>query len=85
VCETVSTGQAYLLTVGILRGLGSRLLACGCLIGVYETYSGKTLSIVDARGEGCQDKTHRLNSVISDQRPGDSAIEAGDTPGCSTS
>jgi hypothetical protein len=65
--------------------LNSRLLACGCLIGVYETYSGKTLSIVDARGEGCQDKTHRLNSVISDQRPGDSPIEAGDTPGCSTS
>jgi hypothetical protein len=71
--------------MGILRGLGSRLLACGCLIGVYETYSGKTLSIVDAHGEGCRDTTHRLNRVMPDDRGGPGApAEADDTRGCST-
>jgi hypothetical protein len=65
--------------------LDSRLLACGCLIGVYETYSGKTLSIVDARGAGCRDKTHRLDSVISDERPRPGPKTRPDNaPGCST-
>jgi hypothetical protein len=71
--------------MGILRGLDSRLLPCGCLIGIYETYSGKTLSIVDARSEGCRDSTHRLNTVLPDERVGtDAQMRANNAPGCST-
>lgn len=71
--------------MGILRGLDSRLLACGCLIGVYETYSGKTLSIVDVRGAGCRDRTHRLNQVFPEPPRGpEPRVEAGNGPGCNT-
>jgi len=71
--------------MGILRGLDSRLLACGCLIGVYETYSGKTLAIVDAQGADCRDRQHRLNHVISEQRQGiEPRVETGNGPGCIT-
>lgn len=44
----------------ILRGLGGRNLACGCLVGFYETYSGRTVAILDARGANCPDVTHRI-------------------------
>lgn len=44
----------------LLRGLGSQLLPCGCLAGVYETYAGTTVAIIDARGEQCEDATHRV-------------------------
>jgi len=72
--------------MGILRGLDSRLLSCGCLIGIYETYSGKTLSIVDARGERCRDGTHRLNNVIPNGRvgPGRPPEPDNNAPGCRT-
>ena len=43
----------------ILRGLGSRRLPCGCLIGIYETYDGRTVAIVDAQGERCQAHEHQ--------------------------
>jgi len=42
----------------ILRGLGSRRLSCGCLLGIYETYDGRVISIIDARGEACGDREH---------------------------
>ena len=71
--------------MAILRGLDSHLLACGCLIGVYETYSGKTLSIVDAQGAHCREGKHRLNYVISEQHQGtEPRIETDDGPGCIT-
>ena len=44
----------------ILRGLGSRILECGCLVGFYETYSGRTVVILDARDTNCSDVTHRV-------------------------
>jgi hypothetical protein len=42
----------------ILRGLTSRHLPCGCVVGVYETYDGRVVSIVDVRGEQCEDTRH---------------------------
>lgn len=44
--------------MAILRGLSSRLLSCGCLAGVYETYEGQVVTIVDARGPKCTVSTH---------------------------
>ena len=48
----------------ILRGLGSRALACGCLVGFYETYASETVAIVDAKGAGCTDPRHRVDSNV---------------------
>jgi hypothetical protein len=42
----------------ILRGLGSRTLACGCLAGIYETYDGQVVTIVDERGPSCYNPRH---------------------------
>ena len=48
----------------LLRGLGSRLLPCGCLAGIYETYADTTVTIIDARGEHCDNVKHTLNGVM---------------------
>jgi len=42
----------------ILRGLTSRHLSCGCVLGVYETYDGRVVSIIDVRGARCEDARH---------------------------
>jgi hypothetical protein len=48
----------------ILRGLDSRALPCGCLVGVYETYASETVAIIDATGTTCGDRTHRVDSHV---------------------
>ena len=48
----------------ILRGVGSRVLACGCLIGLYETYDGRTIALVDARNPVCENPDHRMNALV---------------------
>jgi len=48
----------------LLRGLGSQLLPCGCLAGVYETYDGATVSIIDARGDECVSVDHRPGLLV---------------------
>jgi hypothetical protein len=58
--------------MAILRGLSSRLLSCGCLAGVYETYEGDVVTIVDARGPACKNPTHVDGKTL----PGDNADAA---------
>jgi len=48
----------------ILRGLSSRHLSCGCLAGVYETYDGEIVTIVDARGAHCTDPAHTEGNIV---------------------
>ena len=48
----------------ILRGLSSKWLPCECLVGVYETYDGLVVTIVDAKGTGCTDASHRNGQVV---------------------
>jgi hypothetical protein len=48
----------------LLRGLAGRVLSCGCLVGVYETYTGEVISTIDARGLTCSDAAHRLHTVV---------------------
>jgi hypothetical protein len=48
----------------ILRGLGSRVLSCGCVIGIYETYGGTTVAMIDAVDPACAEPTHRLSAVV---------------------
>jgi hypothetical protein len=49
----------------ILRGLSSKWLPCECLVGIYETYDGLVVMIVDAKGTGCADTSHRTGHIIS--------------------
>lgn len=48
----------------ILRGLSSRVLSCGCSIGVYETYQGETVGILDVRNVLCADPAHIEESIV---------------------
>ena len=48
----------------ILRGLSSRVLPCGCLLGIYETYDGSVIGLIDLKGGGCEDRTHDGGNVI---------------------
>ena len=50
----------------LLRGVASRVLACGCLVGVYETYQGTVVTTIDARGAACQEPQHRTHAVLRD-------------------
>ena len=50
----------------ILRGLTSRVLPCGCVAGVYETYDGTTVTLLDDRQATCQDDTHENGNRIRD-------------------
>jgi len=50
----------------ILKGLSSRLLPCGCLAGVYETYEGEIVTILDAKAPACGDTTHQRGKPIPD-------------------
>ncbi len=43
----------------ILRGVGSDLLACGCFVGLYETYKGPIVQIIEERGVACHEAQHR--------------------------
>ncbi len=47
----------------ILRGLGSRSLTCGCFVGVYETYDGETVDIVEERGPRCDVPAHQEGRI----------------------
>lgn len=48
----------------ILRGLSSKFLPCGCLVGIYETYDSETVAVLDARSESCAHPAHRNGNVI---------------------
>ena len=48
----------------ILRGLTSRLLPCGCVAGVYETYGGETVALLDDRQPTCTNAGHETGNPV---------------------
>lgn len=48
----------------ILRGLTSRLLPCGCLAGVYETYDGMVVTLLDDRHPKCTNASHLAGNEV---------------------
>lgn len=42
----------------VLRVVGSGLLKCGCFVGLYETYSGPTVQIIEEQGVTCTEPDH---------------------------
>ncbi len=62
----------------ILRVMRSRLLKCECFVGVYETYDGRAVEVIDSRGAGCADRSHRPGAIlrspaVPSDRPGGSS------------
>ena len=49
---------------GVRALVGSRVLPCGCLAGIYETWSNSQVVIVDAHGKTCTDATHETNGIL---------------------
>lgn len=60
----------------ILRGIGSRTLPCGCLVGLYETYDRQIVAIIDARCSSCADTKHVVDAIITIDSPGTNTLEA---------
>ncbi len=48
----------------ILRGLSSKLLRCGCLLGVYETYEGAIIGLIDLKAAECTIVSHDGGNVL---------------------
>jgi len=56
--------------MGILRGVSGKVLDCGCLVGVYETYSGGVVQVIDAIGPACTH--HRKGQTV----PGSPSVKS---------
>ncbi len=52
-----------------IRVVGSESLPCGCFVGYYETYGGKTVQVVEEQGTTCSEPTHRPGSRVARFRP----------------
>ncbi len=52
----------------ILRVVRSLLLPCGCFVGAYETYEGRTVRIVEEPGSGCPEPNHRAGTCLPPER-----------------
>jgi hypothetical protein len=49
-----------------LRALTGRVMPCGCLLGIYETYRGQIVTTIDACGQRCDNPAHRLHEIVSE-------------------
>jgi len=56
--------------MSLVRLLGFRTLACGCVIGRYrEVATSRELTYVEEKGAGCELHSHRRNHTIPTERP----------------
>jgi hypothetical protein len=58
----------------ILRGLSSRFLACGCVVGIYETYDSQTVAILDTKATDCADSAHEQGKQLPDAVAASAAV-----------
>jgi hypothetical protein len=52
------------MSMRILKGLSGRVLACGCMAGVYETYDGNVVTIIDVPGASCPEREHASGNIV---------------------
>jgi hypothetical protein len=52
-------------TPGLRSLLSGRVLSCGCLVGVYQTWRGREMTIIDGRGPHCECDRHQVNAIVS--------------------
>lgn len=56
--------------MSLVRLLGFRTLACGCIVGSYrEVATNREVRYVEEKGKGCQTHHHRRNHTIQPDRP----------------
>lgn len=64
----------------ILRGLNSHELECGCLLGVYETYDGLVVRLIDAVSDRCTNLGHRPGNIVATEGGGVVRPQDDDSP-----
>jgi hypothetical protein len=63
--------------MSLVRLLGFRTLACGCVIGRYrELATSRELTYVEEKGATCDLHGHRRNHTIAAERPSTNAAAA---------
>ena len=56
--------------MSLVRLLGFRTLACGCVIGRYrELATSREVSYVEEKGGACESHGHRRNHTVNDPAP----------------
>lgn len=68
-------------TPGLRTLVGGRVLPCGCLTGIYNTWTGDVVAIVDAPSDACP-HAHCEHAILwrnrtSEQEPGTGDLELG--------
>ncbi len=48
----------------LLRVVSSRLLPCGCFVGIYERYDQQAVAIIDQASERCPAPSHRNGTAV---------------------
>lgn len=62
--RTVKALTVFGWTPGLRWLVAARVLDCGCVAGVYETWSGGRTLIVDERNAACGHPHHDPNAVL---------------------
>lgn len=67
--------------MGLVRLLGFRTLACGCVVGRYrELATSREVTYVEEKGLECQMTGHRRNQTVADRHasraPGVASVKA---------
>jgi hypothetical protein len=60
-------------TPALRRMLRSSILPCGCSVGVYETFSGEVVRILDACSDTCGNAVHSVDAVLAAEPEPDDA------------
>jgi hypothetical protein len=71
-CLRFEKGPNYIATVfgwspGLRALATGRVLPCGCIVGRYDTWSGRVIEVVDLAVDTCADG-HRANLILSTGR-----------------
>jgi hypothetical protein len=57
-------GNAGVRNGSILRVLRGVCLPCGCVVGIYETYAGTTVAVIDETHAACRSAGHRNGHMM---------------------
>jgi hypothetical protein len=56
-------------TPGLRTLVSGRVLPCGCVAGVYETWARSLVTILDERDASCQNPGHAVHEVLAIAAP----------------
>jgi hypothetical protein len=50
--------------LSLRRCVGGGRMPCGCTVGLYETFNGATLAVIDVRAPSCRTGDHAAGSLL---------------------